>query len=134
MGVRVREKKKGSGEWWVFVNHQGKRASQKIGDKRTANAVKKQLEMEIAKGEWDTVKSDMPTLDAQSEAFINSPLRDWSDNTYDETRGTYKNHISPVLGKKSIDEIKPRHMKELLGSILAKGLTSSTARTALSAS
>jgi integrase len=128
MGVRVREKKKGSSEWWVFVNHQGNRASKKVGDKRTANAVKKQLEREIARGEWNTEKSEMPTLAAQTEGYINSPLRDWADRTHDETRSLFRNHIKPTLGNKPIDEIRPRHIKKLLGDILAKDLSSSTAR------
>ncbi len=37
MGVRVREKEKGSGEWWVYVYRDRKRTAKKIGDKRTAN-------------------------------------------------------------------------------------------------
>ena len=37
MGVRVREKVKGSGEWWIFIDHQGKRKAKKVGrDKRLA--------------------------------------------------------------------------------------------------
>ena len=47
MGVKVREKVKGSGEWWVFINHQGKRRSKKVGDKRAANAVKKEVEARL---------------------------------------------------------------------------------------
>jgi integrase len=128
MGVRVREKVKGSGEWWVFVNHKGTRASQKIGDKRTANAVKKKLEAEIATGSWQDEKSNLPTLAVQTQAFIDSPLRDWSDRTHDETRSLFKNHIEPALGNTPIDEIRPRHIKKLLGDILAKDLSSSTAR------
>lgn len=34
MGVRVREKPKGSGVWWVFVNHQHRRKARKVGDRR----------------------------------------------------------------------------------------------------
>ena len=36
MGAIAREKKKGSGEWWVFVSHKGQRKSKKIGPKRIA--------------------------------------------------------------------------------------------------
>ena len=31
MGVKVREKVKGSGEWWVFINHQGRRRAKRVG-------------------------------------------------------------------------------------------------------
>jgi len=34
MGVKVRQKLKGKGKpWWVFISHNGKRTSRKIGDK-----------------------------------------------------------------------------------------------------
>ena len=35
MSAVVREKKKGSGEWWVFIRHQGRRGSKKIGSSKT---------------------------------------------------------------------------------------------------
>jgi len=31
MAVNIREKPKGSGVYWIFINHQGKRKSKKIG-------------------------------------------------------------------------------------------------------
>ena len=36
MGVKVREKPKGSGVYWVFINHNGKRKSKKIGTDKKA--------------------------------------------------------------------------------------------------
>lgn len=49
MAVIVREKKKGSGEWWVFINHLGNRKSKKVGPKHEAEQVKKELEQEMKK-------------------------------------------------------------------------------------
>jgi len=62
MAVIVREKKKGSGEWWVFINHQGKRKSKKIGDKRTANSIAKEIRARLARGDMGMVKDKAPTL------------------------------------------------------------------------
>ena len=31
MGVKVREKKTGSGDWWIFIDHKGRRKAKKIG-------------------------------------------------------------------------------------------------------
>jgi integrase len=47
MGVKVREKIKGSGEWWVFIHHKGIRKSKKVGDEETAIEVAKMLEAKI---------------------------------------------------------------------------------------
>ena len=42
MGVKVRERPKGSGVWWVFIDYQNKRKAKKIGrDKRVARDVAK---------------------------------------------------------------------------------------------
>jgi integrase len=48
MAVNVREKPKGSGIWWIFINHQGKRKSKKIGtDCKIAREVAKKIEAVI---------------------------------------------------------------------------------------
>ena len=48
MGVKVREKPKNSGVWWVFINHQGRRKAKKIGNKRAADEVAKKIEAKLA--------------------------------------------------------------------------------------
>ncbi len=35
MSAVVREKIKGSGEWWLFINHRGRRGSKKVGPNKT---------------------------------------------------------------------------------------------------
>ena len=62
MAVIVREKKKGSGEWWVFINHNGKRRSKKVGSKKAATAVKREVEARLAKGDMGMLKEKCPTV------------------------------------------------------------------------
>jgi len=51
MGVKVREKPNGSGEWWVFIHHNGIRKSKKIGrDKILAQYIAKKNEAKLALG------------------------------------------------------------------------------------
>ena len=48
MGVKVREKPKGSGVYWIFINHGGTRKSKKIGkDRKLANLLAKKLEAKM---------------------------------------------------------------------------------------
>ena len=57
MGVKVREKPKNSGNWWIFIDHQGRRKAKKIGrDKRVALAVAKKIEARLVLGELALVK------------------------------------------------------------------------------
>src|SRR5262245_2776150 len=51
MGVKVREKQKNSGAWWVFINYKGKRTSRQIGTKRAADKVKEQIEARLKLGQ-----------------------------------------------------------------------------------
>lgn len=50
MSVKVREKIKGSGEWWLFIHHQGRKKTKKIGDKKETTALAKILEGRLAAG------------------------------------------------------------------------------------
>ena len=59
MGVIVREKVADSGEWWVFINHKGKRRSKKIGDRRTANTVARKIRERLAAGDLGMVREDV---------------------------------------------------------------------------
>ncbi len=53
MGVKVRQKTTGKGQpWWVFINHNGKRTSRKIGDRRAAEAVARKIEAKLALGQF----------------------------------------------------------------------------------
>jgi integrase len=47
MGIKVREKVAGSGEFWIFINYKGVRRSKKAGSEETAQEVKKRLDAKI---------------------------------------------------------------------------------------
>ena len=51
MGVNVRQKTKGKGKpWWVFIYHNGKRKSIKVGSKDAAKDVARAIEEKLSKG------------------------------------------------------------------------------------
>jgi integrase len=61
MGVKVREKPPGSGIYWIFINHQGKRKSKKIGaDEKLANGVAEKIKAKLVLGELDIEKIEEP--------------------------------------------------------------------------
>jgi hypothetical protein len=54
MGVKVRQKLKGKGEpWWVFIVHNGRRTSRRIGSKEAAEIVQRKIEARLELGEFD---------------------------------------------------------------------------------
>ena len=50
MGVKVREKVAASGVWWVFINHQGRGVSKKVGNEKAALKVAQEVETRITLG------------------------------------------------------------------------------------
>jgi hypothetical protein len=54
MGVKMREKPKLSGSYWIFIDHNGKRRAKKVGkDKRTALQLAKVIEAKLVLGEGE---------------------------------------------------------------------------------
>ena len=130
MGVKVRERPVGSGIWWVFIDHQGKRKAKKIGhDKHTAIAVAKKIEARLVLGEFKL----------ESNSSEEYPLfKDYADNwlqgyiklmrrpsTYERYGEALTRHVYPVLGKKPINEIRRGEVRNFLMALYAKGLSRS---------
>ena len=51
MGVKIREKVKGSGVFWVFINHKNRRTSKKVGRRQNASKVAEQIEAQLKLGQ-----------------------------------------------------------------------------------
>ena len=126
MAVIVREKVKGSGEWWIFINHQGKRRSKKIGSKKAANAVKREVEARLAKGDLGMIRQKCPTLAAYGKKWLCSSLQEWKDSTCYNYEGAFKRHIRPQLGNKRLDEVKRADVKDLIEVLKAAGKSAAT--------
>ncbi len=76
MGVKVREKPIGSGEWWIFIEHQTKRKAKKIGkDRKLANEVAKKIEAKLILGDLDLNPEDKietPIFKEYANIFLNT--------------------------------------------------------------
>ncbi len=126
MGVKIREKPKGSGVWWIFINHQGKRKSKRIGDKRTAKEVAKKIEAKLALGEFRV-------LDEQKKANFKAYAEQWLEgyvkaalkySTYFGYKGILKHHLIPKFGNKILQDITRADVKQFLFDKLNTGLSS----------
>ena len=128
MGVLVKERVKG--EWWIFINHKGKRKSKKIGkDKRTAMEAARKIEARLTLGEFDIEeeKKKIPTFKEYSDLWLSTyikPLRRLS--TYERYRDVLEKHISPIIGEIPLDQIKRANIRDLLLDFHVKGLSKST--------
>ena len=103
MGVKVREKPPGSGVYWIFINHKGKRKSKKIGaDNKLANKAAEKIKAKLVLGEFniEKIETPCPTFKDYStlwlEGYVKLTKR-WT--TYQRYSSLLKNTSAP----KSID-------------------------------
>ena len=143
MGVKVRERPKDSGIWWVFIDHQGKRKAKKVGkDKRLANEIAKKLEAKLVLGDVGFVSNEkqcVPTLREyvygweRNQTFIPG----WYDKVAklslkNSTRVGYKrildHYLMPVFGEIRLSDIGTRQIADFVYSQVSLGLRSGTVK------
>jgi integrase len=127
MGVKVRQKTKGKGNpWWVFISHNGKRASRKVGDKKAAEAVASTIRAKLQLGEFGfEEQKPVPTFKEHAKMWLSLP-HDWKESTRENYLGNLNNYILPVFGKIPINEIKRKDLKHFFDRLLSKGVAVNT--------
>ena len=149
MGVSVREKQKGSNEWWVFVRFKGERVSQKVGDRDIAEDAAADIRKDIRRGVFNldamkaariVVQSEeqpkLPTLKEYFERFELECLRlTVRKSTQKIYSNSFHNHILPAMiaenpdlpdsplrsfGDFRLDEITRSHVKALVALLVDK--------------
>lgn len=129
MGVKVRQKIKGKGQpWWVFISHNGKRTSRKIGDRRAAEAVARKIEAKLALGEFgfDSDKP-VPTFNYCAKAWIAVTVpATCKESTENDYHLILNKHVLPVFGSLTVDEIAEGKIKEFLFQKVNDGYAAST--------
>jgi integrase len=121
MGVRVRQKAKGSGVWWVYVAHQGRRTSRKVGTEEAALEVARKIEARLTLGEefLPTKKAIVPTVGEYWKRFESTYLRSAvAESTASGYRTNFRVHILPALGKKQLDAVTESDMEQFIASLV----------------
>jgi integrase len=81
MGVKVREKPAGSGVWWIFIDHLGKRKAKKVGkDRKLAEEVARKISAKLTLGDVGITekKEQVPAFKEYAELWLHGyikPLR-----------------------------------------------------------
>jgi len=126
MGVRVRQKVKGKGNpWWVFVSHNGKRASRKVGDKKAAEEVASTIRAKLQLGEFGfDDKITIPVFGEYSKKWLQGYVKvNLRESTLDEYESILKNHVLPVFKAQRIDSISRGEVRDFLLSKYSGGLS-----------
>ena len=126
MGIKVREKVKGSGVWWVFVNHDSDRSSTLVGSLKAANRTKEDLEHKLALGlELFPEKNHapmVPTFASYYEKFERTCLKSsCRESTVDRYNMDFRLYLKPKFGALPLNQITREKIKELTTELLEKG-------------
>ncbi len=130
MGVAVREKVKGSGIWWVFINHKGKRKSLRVGEKRQTQGMAKMIHARLLIGELELEKKKDPNQTFKECAagwleYIKATRR---ESTYIRYRNVLRAWVYKQLGDRQISQIKRGEVRDLLMEHINNGLSKSMVR------
>lgn len=129
MGVTIREKPKGSGVWWVFINDKGRRQAKRVGSKAAAKEAKKDIEVELARGAFHINRKDIPTFQKYADKWLEDVAKlSLKNSTQRSYTNLLKNNIYPSLGSKPLDAITSKDVSDLVLATLKRGLRSGTAR------
>ncbi len=125
MGVKIREKPKGSGVWWVFVNHNGKRKSKRVGGEKAAREAAERIEAKLILGDFDIDARKKSILFKEyAEKYLLSPHRKAS--TVRGYQSILNNHVYPTFASKEISEITRDDVKGLLFNAAARKIQMQT--------
>jgi integrase len=130
MAVKVRERPKGSGEWWVFIDHQGKRKAKKIGrDKKFAQEVAKKIEAKLTLGDVGITdeRQKSPLFKDYAELWLNGYIKGMRrQSTFVRYQDILTRYVYPALGNKPVDEIRRGEIRDLLLKLNNRGLARAT--------
>jgi len=131
MGVTVREKNKDSGEWWVFINHKGRRTSRKVGGEAAAKDAANKIQARLTLGAAafpEKAKLPTPTLEQYFKRFEANYKSTLKPSTWYSYESSLRIHILPEFGKYPLDEITKPMMKKLVAEWVKKGFAKDSIR------
>jgi integrase len=129
MGVKIREKPKGSGAWWLFINHGRTRRAKRVGTgkegKKAAELAAVQISARLASGDVG-VLSPPPALHARQVTFAEyaerwiaeSVLPHRKERTVSYYRQIIDKHLAPTFGGMVLGDIKPSDVRALIAEKL----------------
>ena len=136
MGVKVREKKKGSGEWYIFIDYKNKRKAKKIGkDKKLALEAATKIAAKLTLGQLDIL--DEETIAPTLKEYVSGDNLGWLEtraklslkkSTWMSYKHIIENHLLPALGNKNLDEINSRIVSNLVLKLMKGNLRSGSVK------
>lgn len=135
MGVTIREKTKGSNQWWVFVNSKGRRTSRKVGTKSAAQKVAEKIQARLTLGEsLPEKKPPAPKLEeyyqSRFKPYMKLTLKRSTCITFESN---FRVHILPQFGRLPLDQVDRQKMEGFISKLVEGGMAKDSIRLILAA-
>ncbi len=121
MGVKIREKPRSSGVWWVFINHNGQRKSKKIGEKRLAKKVADQIDARLKLGDY--CMSEKRFVEYAHTWITEHAPTDYKESTLIDYKAILENYVLPQFGNTSVAQINRLMVKKYLKQKVKDGIS-----------
>jgi len=129
MGVKVRQKVQGKGQqWWVFISHNKKRKSRKVGDKKAAETVASEIRAKLQLGEFGFEDpKPIPTFKECADSWIKTTVpATCKESTVRDYNDILRIHALPVFGDLNLVDITRGKVKDFLLDKVNHGYAKST--------
>ena len=122
MGVRVRERHKGKGDWTVFVHHKGKRTKKQFNDKRAAERFATELRKNLAAGDFHLPTIGPAFKDVAAEWLSHYPVvHGLRPGTQENHRSFTEQHLLPYFGQMPVTAVTASTVEDFMALKLGPG-------------
>jgi integrase len=131
VAVKLRQRDDRPGEYWLYIDHRGKRKAKCVGtDKRLAEKARKRVEAQLALGALGIVddRTRRPFAAYYKRWLDTYALTHCKPSTYAEYDSAYRIHLLPHFGQRDIADITRDDVKALVYAMLGKGRARATVR------
>jgi integrase len=132
MGVKVREKVKGSKVYWLFIDHASKRRAKRVGDKKAAELAATQIRAKLAEGDISALSPApalVPTFAEYAEQWLCSVAAvRCQASSVEQYRHRLTMRVLPHIGALPLSAITRERVKGLVADIVKLGNLKSEGR------
>jgi integrase len=127
MGVRVREKPKGSGVWWLFIDHHSRRKAKRVGKgkegRKAADLAALKIRAALVSGDTQALSESAPAVVMRFKEYAATWLtQSIGPHRKERTTGYYQqiidNHLAPTFDPLPLIDIKPAHVRAFVAEKL----------------
>jgi integrase len=114
----------------VFISHDGKRTSRRVGDKKAAEAVAREISAQLQLGKFDFKPArTVPTFNAFAQSWLETAITEannYKPSTIKDYAIILENHVKPGFEDLLITEVNRGKIKAFLLGKLNEGYSRST--------